>query len=84
MAYDPLVRSETERPEKAAMPPKPATSDLEWPAWLAAELEANALSGVVGSELVSESDRVRVWSLKLQPGERIGFIATFSTISGLS
>ena len=27
----------------------------------------------VGNELVSESERVRVWMIRLQPGERIGF-----------
>lgn len=37
------------------------------------EFEANAGNGRVGSRLVSESERVRVWTLALQPGERIGF-----------
>ncbi|MBZ7924180.1 hypothetical protein LAC81_26010 [Ensifer adhaerens] len=30
-------------------------------------------NGRVGSRLLSETDNVRVWSLTLQPGERIGF-----------
>ncbi len=30
-------------------------------------------NGRVGSQLVSETDRVRVWHLNLAPGERIGF-----------
>ncbi|TPK75275.1 hypothetical protein [Mesorhizobium sp. B2-4-17] len=47
------------------------------PEWLhpirAQEFVANAGNGRVGSELVSETDRVRVWSLTLKPSERIGF-----------
>jgi hypothetical protein len=31
------------------------------------------MNGCVGQLLLSESDRVRVWSLSLAPGERIGF-----------
>ena len=31
------------------------------------------ISPRVGSELVSQTDRVRVWHLSLKPGERIGF-----------
>lgn len=38
-----------------------------------AEFEANLGRGRVGTQLVSETDRVRVWALALQPGERIGF-----------
>jgi len=52
----------------------------QWPAAprnfsdeLRGEFEANAGNGRVGSRLVSESDRVRVWTLVLKPGERIGF-----------
>ena len=37
------------------------------------EREAQNNNGCVGSELVSESDRVRVWTIRLKPGERIGF-----------
>ena len=44
-----------------------------WPAWRQAELAANRFNGAVGQVLVSESDRVRVWSLKLEPGQRVGF-----------
>ena len=35
------------------------------------EFEANARNPRVGSTLVSESDRVRVWHISLQPGERL-------------
>lgn len=30
----------------------------------------NAFNGQVGSRLLSESDRVRVWEIRLQPGQR--------------
>ncbi len=55
------------------MPP-PGTKQLsEWPAHLRAELEANLHNGMVGSVLVSETDRVRVWHLHLPPGKRCNF-----------
>jgi beta-alanine degradation protein BauB len=47
--------------------------DPSWPERLAAELAESASNGCVGTELVSETDRVRVWSLRLAPGQRIGF-----------
>lgn len=49
------------------------SSVSDWPEWLRAELAAAQSNGCVGQILVSESDRVRVWSLALEPGERIGF-----------
>jgi len=45
----------------------------EWPNALRQEFAERAGNGQVGSRLVSETDRVRVWSLTLEPGERIGF-----------
>lgn len=39
----------------------------------AGEFVANAGNGRVGRQLVSETERVRVWSLTLAPSERIGF-----------
>ena len=44
-----------------------------WSAELLDELENGPISPCVGSELVSENDRVRVWHLTLAPGERVGF-----------
>ena len=51
------------------------TDRTEWPAALRAEFEREALApnGCVGSELVSENDRVRVWTIRLKPGQRFGF-----------
>jgi hypothetical protein len=47
----------------------------EWPAALKQEFEreAKAHNGCVGNQLVSESDKVRVWTIRLRPGERFGF-----------
>src|ERR1700704_1936428 len=47
----------------------------EWPAALKQELarEAANPNGCVGSELLSETDRLRVWTIRLKSGERIGF-----------
>jgi hypothetical protein len=50
-----------------------STVVADWPAGLRRELEVNSFNGCVGQALVSESDRVRVWSLSLKPGERVGF-----------
>src|ERR1051325_5691139 len=47
----------------------------EWPAALKAEFarEAEQPNGCVGSALLSETGKTRVWMIKLKPGERIGF-----------
>ena len=46
-----------------------------WPQALKDEFdrEARAPNGCVGNCLVSDTDRVRVWTIHLQPGERFGF-----------
>ncbi|OMI05837.1 hypothetical protein BSN85_23100 [Bradyrhizobium brasilense] len=44
-----------------------------WPLELQHAFAAGAGNGKVGSLLVSETERVRVWLLRLRPGERIGF-----------
>src|SRR3979490_863707 len=46
-----------------------------WPAELAAEFEREKKNPnpCVGNALVSETDRVRVWTIRLKPGERFGF-----------
>lgn len=51
----------------------PDPSDYDWPEALKHEFRAAGQNGCVGSRLVSESDRVRVWTLRLAPGQRIGF-----------
>src|SRR5262249_15804372 len=51
------------------------SDERAWPAEIKAEFEREAKSPnpCVGTTLVSESDRVRVWMIRLAPGERIGF-----------
>jgi quercetin dioxygenase-like cupin family protein len=46
-----------------------------WPQAIAAEFEREKQSnnGCVGSVLLSENEKVRVWMIRLAPGERIGF-----------
>ena len=44
-----------------------------WPQWRRDELAANTANAHVGTKLVSETQRGRVWLLTLQPGERVGF-----------
>lgn len=38
-----------------------------------AEFERAATNPCVGTQLLSESDRARVWYIRLRPGERLGF-----------
>jgi len=47
----------------------------DWPAEIAAEFERERKNPnpCVGTELLSQTDRVRVWIIRLQPGERVGF-----------
>lgn len=44
-----------------------------WPQWRRDELAANTANAHVGTRLVSETERGRVWHLTLQPGERLPF-----------
>lgn len=46
-----------------------------WPAEIAAEFERERENPnpCVGSALLSENERTRVWMIRLAPGERIGF-----------
>jgi quercetin dioxygenase-like cupin family protein len=44
-----------------------------WIEALRDELEQNANNGRVGSRLVSETAELRVWQIKLEPGERLPF-----------
>ena len=59
-----MMDKSTDRAEKSA-----------WPPAIAAEFEREGQNnnGCVGTTLLSESNRVRVWIIRLAPGERIGF-----------
>ena len=59
-----MVDKQAERSEKSAWPPEIAAE---------LEIEGRSPNPCVGTELVSESDRVRVWMIRLKPGQRIGF-----------
>ena len=49
------------------------SSKAAWPAEIRAEFEREAANPnpCVGSTLLSENERTRVWIIRLQPGERI-------------
>jgi hypothetical protein len=47
-----------------------ATDFEGWSDEVRADFENNSMDGNVGSRLVSENDRVRVWEIRLEPGER--------------
>jgi hypothetical protein len=51
------------------------TDHSTWPDAIAKEFERERANPnpCVGSRLLSENERVRVWEIRLQPGERIGF-----------
>jgi hypothetical protein len=44
-----------------------------WSAEIAADFAANNENPSVGTRLLSVDHRVRVWEIRLRPGERIGF-----------
>jgi quercetin dioxygenase-like cupin family protein len=55
-------------------PAEPSTK-APWPAEIKAEFEreAETHNPCVGTSLLSETDKVRVWIIRLAPGERVGF-----------
>ena len=57
--------------ETSPMPPAAAFEG--WSPALRQELAAAGSNGGVGQQLVSETERVRVWRIALKPGERLGF-----------
>lgn len=62
----------------SALPDEPLAGNLVaqnfegWTENIRKDFENNAFNGRVGSRLLSESSRVRVWEIRLQPGERVG------------
>jgi quercetin dioxygenase-like cupin family protein len=51
------------------------THKAPWPAEIAAEFERESKNPnpCVGNRLLSETERTRVWMIRLAPGERVGF-----------
>lgn len=64
-----MLETRTSAPD-APPPPNPRAA---WPTDLQQAYEDGRESGVVGSVLVSETDRVRVWHLTIPVGKRCGF-----------
>ena len=50
-----------------------ACPGFDWPSAVQAGLVANNCNPRVGTRLLSANDRVRVWEIRLKPGDRIGF-----------
>jgi quercetin dioxygenase-like cupin family protein len=55
--------------------PSETLTKAPWPAEIAAEFERESKSPnpCVGTSLLSENENVRVWIIRLAPGERVGF-----------
>lgn len=55
--------------------PTSFSSNKQWPANIRAEFDAEAKhpNPCVGQQLLSETDKIRVWRIHLKPGERVGF-----------
>lgn len=53
--------------------PSDAFAGPHWTDALRRELASAGAVGDVGSRIVSETDRVRVWLIEMQPGERLPF-----------
>ena len=51
----------------------PAFAGPHWTPEFISELDGAQKNGRVGSTLVSESDRARVWLIEMQPGDRLPF-----------
>jgi hypothetical protein len=49
------------------------TDRAPWPPAVAREFAERQFDGRVGTRLLSDDGRVRVWEIRLAPGERIGF-----------
>jgi hypothetical protein len=58
---------------KAASATSPVAPPKQWPDWLQRDFADHQLDGCVGDTLLSENDRVRVWSIRLLPGQRLSF-----------
>lgn len=59
--------------DETATKPASANPRAHWPVEMQKEFDDNAFNGCVGSILVSETDRVRVWHLSIPPGKRCNF-----------
>jgi beta-alanine degradation protein BauB len=53
--------------------PKLLEPSAEWPSGLRNDFIRNQLNPCVGTRLLSQDKRVRVWEVRLRPSERLGF-----------
>jgi beta-alanine degradation protein BauB len=53
--------------------PKLLEPSAEWPAAVQEEFTRNQFNPCVGTRLLSQTERVRVWEVRLKPSERLGF-----------
>ncbi|MBD8620845.1 hypothetical protein IFT67_18160 [Sphingomonas sp. CFBP 13728] len=58
---------------QAEIDPALADSDEIWTPALREELEGSMHNGRVGTHLVSKTNVLRIWHVRLAPGERLGF-----------
>jgi beta-alanine degradation protein BauB len=63
-----MTGTEHARSDEAA-----AAARARWPLDVQRDFEKNQFSGVVGTTLVSETDRVRVWYVRIPVGQRSPF-----------
>jgi len=64
--YGPM--RDTKRPFKMFS----AAKKDDWPLEVKSDFSANSRNSTVGSRILLTNDRVRVWAIELQPGERLG------------
>ena len=57
----------------AAAATKRIDAPAHWPEDVRRDFDAGQFNGCVGTTLLSETDRVRVWEVRLAPGERLPF-----------
>lgn len=59
-------------PTKEVIYPRdPVSPDPAWPQWLKDEFASNTRNGQVGARLLSETDKIRLWFILLEPGQRL-------------
>ncbi|SNS86979.1 hypothetical protein [Tropicimonas sediminicola] len=67
-----MAQVETHGPDHVEINPDPAAF-AHWPEGVYEEMLGDMYNGCVGSVLVSETDTMRIWHLRLPPGKRCRF-----------
>jgi quercetin dioxygenase-like cupin family protein len=80
LTVDPITHGRKDMPNTSigdALTDQPLAGRLigedfdSWPGEIRQDFLDNEFNGEVGNRLLSESDRVRVWEIRLQPGQRV-------------